>query len=224
MTFYDIKAEEKIAGQHELWDIEKTIGFSSLRYRVKDLETTVGRHGYRIDCGLRSLFLQFYYDLSDRQLEKRLRYDIAFRWFCGFSYEEETPDHSYFGRFRKALGTKRLSKLFKVIVNKAKDTGQLREVFHFVDATTIVTKNTIWAERDKAIKQGEEALNNSNIKKYSADPQARFGCKGQSKFWYGYKGHIGVDMSSGLIEKAAVTAANVSDQAGFKHGTVAELN
>ena len=42
MTFYDIKAEEKIAGQHELWDIEKTIRFSSLSYRVKDLETTVG--------------------------------------------------------------------------------------------------------------------------------------------------------------------------------------
>ena len=49
------------------------------------------------------------------------------------------------------------------------------------------------------IKKGEEALNNRNVKKYSADPQARFGCKGKSKFWFGYKGHIGVDMGSGLI-------------------------
>ena len=71
-------------------------------------------------------------------------------------------------------------------------------------------------KRDKAIKEGEEALNNANVKKYSADPQARFGCKGKSKYWFGYKGHMGVDMGSGLIESAALTPANVSDQAGFK--------
>ena len=114
------------------------------------------------------------------------------------------------------IGTKRIGKIFKAIVNKAKERNLVRGVFHFVDATSIVTKNTTWAERDKAIKEGEEALNNSNIKKYSADPQPRFGCKGKSNFWFGYKGHVGVDMGSGLIESAAVTPGNVSDQAGFK--------
>ena len=57
---------------------------------------------------------------------------------------------------------------------------------------------------------------NQNISKYNRDTQARFGCKGKSKFWFGYKGHITADMSSGLIEYAAVTEANVSDQSGFK--------
>ena len=71
-------------------------------------------------------------------------------------------------------------------------------------------------KRDKAIKEGDEALNNANVKTYSADPQGRFGCKGKSKFWFGYKGHIGVDMGSGIIESAAITPANISDQAGFK--------
>ena len=80
----------------------------------------------------------------------------------------------------------------------------------------VLLKNTTWAERDAAIQAGEAALNNQTVKKYSADKQARFGCKGKQKFWFGYKGHVGVDMSSGLIEKAAVTPANVSDQAGFK--------
>jgi len=77
------------------------------------------------------------------------------------------------------------------------------------------------AERDAAIQAGESALNNRTVKQYSSDKQARFGCKGKQKFWFGYKGHVGVDMSSGLIEKAAVTPANVSDQAGYPsaHGT-----
>ena len=217
MAFLDMDLTEQVSGKHELWDIANTVNVSALAYRLKDLESMVGRHGYGVDVGLKRLFLQFMYDLSDRELERELRFNIAYKWFCGFTAFEQTPDHSYFGRFRERIGTKRIGKLFKAIVNKAKEKQLIRGVFHFVDATSIVTKNTTWAERDKAIKEGEEALNNANIKKYSADPQARFGCKGKSKFWFGYKGHVGVDMGSGLIESAALTPANVSDQAGFKH-------
>ena len=101
-------------------------------------------------------------------------------------------------------------------MNNSKEKELIRGVFYFADAHSIITKNTTWSERDKAIKEEEDALNNEYIKKYSADSQARFGCKGTSKFWFGYKGHVGVDMGSGLIERAAVTDANISDQAGFK--------
>lgn len=148
-------------------------------------------------------------------MERELRFNIAYKWFCGFTAFEATPDHSYFGRFRERVGTHRIGKILKAIVNKAKEKHLIRGVFYFVDATSIVTKNTPWAERDKALKKGEEALNNENVKKYSADPQARFGCKGKSKFWFGYKGHIGAHMGSGLIESAALTQANISDHAGF---------
>ena len=79
----------------------------------------------------------------------------------------------------------------------------MRQVFKFVDATAIETKKTTWEERDKALREGEEKLNNQNIEKYSADRQARYGCKGKSKFWYGYKGHASVDMGSGLIDRIA---------------------
>ena len=92
-----------------------------------------------------------------------------------------------------------MAKVFQVIVDKAKDQHLIRSVFHFGDATSIVTKNTPWAERDAAIQAGESALNNRTVKQYSADKQARFGCKGKQKFWFGYKGHVGVDMRSGLI-------------------------
>ena len=93
----------------------------------------------------------------------------------------------------------------------------MRNVFTFVDASKIITKETTWAERDKALKKGEEALNNDNIKKYSADKDARFGCNGKNKFWFGYKRHNSVDMGSGLIKKVAVTPANISDADGLKH-------
>jgi IS5 family transposase len=93
----------------------------------------------------------------------------------------------------------------------------VRKVFTFLDTTAIRTKETTWTERDKALEDGAESLNNSNIQDYSADKDARFGCKGKDDFWYGYKKHVSVDMGSGLIQKVAVTPANVSDQSGFKH-------
>ncbi len=217
MTFYDIDLKDEVADRHELWRVEKVIQFSSLMYRFKDLETGVGRNGFGIDVGIKSLYLQFHYDLSDRELEKRLRFDMAFRWFCGFTAFEETPEHSFFCRFRKLMGAKRIGHLFKLIVKKAKDEKVMRSVFRFADATTVITKQTTWEERDKALKEGEGKLNNSNVQNYSADSQARFGCKGKSKFWYGYKAHVCADMQSMLIERIAVTPANLSDQEGFAH-------
>jgi len=144
-----------------------------------------------------------------------LKDDISFRLFCGFNIEEATPDHTYFGRVRKLLGAEKASKMFRMLVEKATEKEIMRNVFKFVDATAIKAKETTWEERDKAIKDGEEKLNNSNVENYSADKDARFGCKGKSKFWFGYKKHVSVDMGSGLIDKVAVTPANVPDQDGF---------
>ena len=120
MIFYDIDLEDQVSGNHELWEIEGIIQFSSLTYHLIDMERRVGRSGYGIDVGLKSLYLQFHYDLSDRELEKRLRFDLAFKWFCGFTVYEPTPDHTFFCRFRKAAGTKRIGKLFKAIVKQSK--------------------------------------------------------------------------------------------------------
>lgn len=47
------------------------------------------------------------------------------------------------------------------------------------------------------------------------DKQAKIGCKGGSKFWYGYKKHVSVDIQSGLINKVAVTPANLTDAKGM---------
>ena len=48
------------------------------------------------------------------------------------------------------------------------------------------------------------------------DKDARFGAKSKKKLWYGYKKHVSVDMQSGLINKVAITFANVIDSKGFE--------
>ena len=217
MTIFKYDLNTLVRTDHELRKIAAVVDFGKIARKYIELKTELGRKGYGLAVGIKCLFLQFYYDLSDREMENRLRDDLGFRWFCGISLEEETPDHTFFCRIRTILGARRVGQVFKNIMQKAEEKGIVRKVFTFVDSSAIKAKETTWEQRDKAIKEGEEKLNNENVEKYSADRDARFGCKGKGKFWYGFKRHESVDRGSGLILKVAVTPANVGDDKGFKH-------
>jgi IS5 family transposase len=175
------------------------------------LYSPLGQHGIPVTTALKALLVQFWEDLSDREMERAVCENLAIRWFCGFSLTDKTPDHSYFGKFRDRVGTKKLADIFNAINDKLRDLGLFGNVFHFIDASTIITKTALWEERDKAIKDGYEKLNNIIVKNYAADNQARWGAKSKKNIWFGYKRHTAVDMRFGLIEKTAITPANVLD-------------
>jgi IS5 family transposase len=176
-----------------------------------------GRKEKGVEFGLRALVLQFIEDLSDREMERFLQENLAGKWFCELGIGEKSPDHSYFGDFRKRLGTERLMNIFSHVRGSLREMGLIKEIFTFVDASQLVSKLTTWDDRDKAIKLGLEKFNNKTAGKVATDKQARFGCKGQNKYWYGYKEHASVDMQSGLINKIAATSADVTDAQGLQH-------
>jgi IS5 family transposase len=122
-----------------------------------------------------------------------------------------------FGRVRSRIGTSKLSKIFSLLRNQLKAQGYMSEVFTFVDATHLISKVGLWKERDKAIELRLESLNNKTLEKVSSDKDAKFGAKSKDKIWYGYKQHTSVDMQSGMINKVAITSANLIDSKGFKH-------
>jgi IS5 family transposase len=156
-------------------------------------------------------------DLSDRELEKMLRENVCAKWFCGFDLLDKTPDHTVFCRFRSSLGTKHLGEIFSNLRDQLRSQGYMNEVFSFVDASHLISKAALWEERDKAIKDNHDKLNNDLLPKYTHDKQAKFGSKGKNKYWYGFKKHVSVDMQSGMINKVAVTPANVIDSKGLNH-------
>jgi len=114
---------------------------------------------------------------------------------------EKTPEYSLFSKVRDRIGPSLLSTIFGELKGQLKKSGYMSEVFTFVDATHLISKANLWKERDEAIKQKYDKLNNEVLPKVSHDKQARIGCKGKDKFWYGFKKHVSVDMQSGLIKK-----------------------
>lgn len=215
---FETHVEDLVRMDHPYRKLLKAIHFEKLCRPLKKLFSEErGRKGYHVESGFAALVLQWMEDLSDRELERFLQENTAGKLFCGFSLLEKTPDHSYFSILRSKIGTKRLAELFNRVNGQLRSQGLITNVFNFVDASQIISKLSLWDERDQAIAKGLETFNNATAKKIGSDPQARIGCKGQEKFWYGYKRHVAACMKHGFITKVAVTPANVSDGKALKH-------
>lgn len=208
--------EQLVAPHHRYRQFLKMWDFGSIDKQLSSLKSKNPHEGYGIEILFRCLLLQFMEDLSDRELELFLQETTSAKYFCGFGLTQKTPDHTVFGRARKRIGTSKLSEIFSLLRSQLKAQGYMSEVFTFVDSSHLIAKASLWKERDEAIKKKYEKLNNEVLPKVASDPEARIGCKGNNKYWYGYKKHISVDMPSGLINKVALTPANVPDANGLK--------
>jgi IS5 family transposase len=209
--------EDLVSPTHNYRKFAKIWSFQFVEKTLKKLEKNNPNKGYGLLRLFKCLLLQFMENLSDRELEKFIEENNAAKWFCGFNLKDKTPDHSVFCETRKKIGTNLLSKIFTNLRDQLKKQRLMNEVFTFVDASHLIAKANLWEERDKAIAKKYEKLNNENISKFSSDKQAKIGCKGENKYWYGYKQHASVDMQTGLINKIAITPANITDSSGFKH-------
>lgn len=212
-----VSVEQLVPERHTYRRLKALLNFKRITKAVKVKENEVGAEGYGKARLTMCLILQFMEDLSDREFERFIAENTAGKWFCDFTLTEKTPDFTTLCKFRNGIGTKQMGNLFHEVKRQMKEKGYCAEVFTFVDASALVSKLSLWEERDKAITAGYEKLNNEVLAKVSTDTQARIGAKSDKKFWYGFKKHVAVDMQSGMITKVAVTAANVPDAAGCKH-------
>lgn len=212
-----VSLESLISSEHAYRKFLSIWSFKQVNKRLKKLEKDNPYKGFGVLRLFKCLLLQFMEDLSDRELERFLQENSAAKWFCEFALTEKTPDYSLFSKVRKRIGTKALSGIFTDLREQLSAHGLMSEVFSFIDASALIAKSQLWKERDKAIKAKYEKFNNEVLPKVAHDNEARIGCKGKDKYWYGYKKHVAVDMQSGLINKVAITPANVTDAKGLRH-------
>lgn len=146
--------EKIVKEDHAFRKLNKIIDFDKLIFPYRKLYSDTGAEGINIVKRFKALLIQFWEDYSDREMEKVLEENVAVKWFCGFALLEKTPDHSYFGKLRKRLGTENIADIFNAVNQELRNKGMFGDVFKFIDASAIVTKTALWEERDKALKDG----------------------------------------------------------------------
>lgn len=180
--------------------IAALIDWSALERLLAPLhQAETGRPPYPALSMLKGLLLQQWYGLSDPGLEEALGDRASFRFFCGFSLSEPTPDETTFCRFRGSLAAAGLAEaLFAEINRQLEAKGFILKRGTLLDATLVRA-----AVRPPTAEEGHAA---------AIDPEARWAVRDNpKKKTYGYKAHVAADQGSGLIRKALLTPANVHD-------------
>ena len=178
-----VNSEMLVRKSHLYRKLEKLISFKKIAYRLKKLTD----EGYGKEKIFKMTLVQYIEDLSDREMERYLQENVAAKYFCGFSLTDKTPDYTSYSKMRARIGASQLSKIFTMVRKQLIKQGYIGEIFTFVDASHLISKANLWKERDKAIEKKYEKLNNEVLPKVAYDKEARIGCKGKKKYWYGYK-------------------------------------
>ena len=167
VSFFDSFIEEYfLPKEHELLKIKEKVDFSFIEEKTRNLYAeAVGRTSYPPKVMFKVLFLEFYYNLSDVEVVKQLKFNVLFRCFVGIKIEDPLPDDTSLVVFRKRLGEERFERIFDEFVKQCKEKGLLKEKLKIVDATHIIADvpipNTV-----NLLKQGRGRISNRHQLRY----------------------------------------------------------
>ena len=180
-----------------LADMDKIIPWRELCKVIKPFYPQpkgAGRPPVALERMLRIHFLQHWFNLSDPAVEEALYDSCAMRHFVGIDLgREPAPDETTVCKFRHLLEVHNLGdQLFALINDYLQENGLKVSTGTIVDAAII------------------DAPSSTKNKEGKRDPEMHQTRKG-NQWYFGMKGHIGVDSQTKLIHSGAATAANVCD-------------
>lgn len=153
-----------------------------------------GRPRIAVETMLRMYLLQAWFSLSDEGIEDAVYDSYAMRRFMRLDFaDRQVPDATTLLRFRQLIQEHALGEAFLAELTRLfEERGWIMRGGSVIDATIIAaptsTKNAT----------GER------------DPEMHSTQKG-NQWYFGMKGHIGVDAGTGYVHSVTVTAANVAD-------------
>lgn len=171
---------------------------------------TMGAPGYPALMMFRALLLQRWYGLSDPAMEESLKDRLSFRHFVGIGLTESIPDHSSIWRFREALGSGLTEKLFDEIGRQIETKGYVLKLGTLVDASLVPAAVNPPEKPKEPLPPGPDGKPASKLVKSELDPDAAWTRKG-GRYYFGYKVHVAMDMTSRILRRVIFTPANINE-------------
>ena len=143
--------ESLVPKEHLLRKIDDAVDFNRLYQMVEPLYSEDnGRPSIDPVVLFKMVLIQHIYGLSSlRRTSEEVSLNVAYRWFLGYSLQEETPHFSTVSyNFRHRFTAETVDQIFAWILNEIAEAGYLSRKAVFIDGTHIKananTKN--WRE------------------------------------------------------------------------------
>ena len=114
------------------------VDFLALRETLEPLFSDEGRPAIEPVLFIKLELIMFHDNLSDSQVFRRAKTDLAYRRFLGLGCEDHLPDVSTLGRFRARLGADGHQELFHELLSQARGYGLVKDRLRLKDATHVV--------------------------------------------------------------------------------------
>ncbi len=221
--FSTVSPESRVPKDHPLRPI-RTMVDKALREMDEDfsaLYADVGRESIPPEKLLRAQLLMAFYTIrSERQLMEQINYNLLFRWFVGFSMDDEVWDHSTFTKNRDRLLDGEVARRFFTQVLSQADEADLLSREHFsVDGSLIEALASLKSYRPKDDDEppgggrnpdvdfhGEKRSRDTHESKTDKDALLFKKSKGVGAK-LAYLGHLLMENRHGLVVDACITQA-----------------
>ena len=227
---YHFNLDDHIPDDHLLRQIDRVLDLSPLRAHLAPFYSHTGRPSIDPELMIRMLLIGYCYGIrSERRLYEEVNMNLAYRWFCRLSLEDQAPDHSTFsknrhGRFRDS-DTFRF--VFEHVLKRCMAGGLVGGEGFAVDASVVKADANRQRHREddddwgsgggtRAVREYLEALGetdaptNHSRKVSLTDPFASYTAAPGGPAFYAYSTNYLIDVDHGIIVDVEATTANRS--------------
>lgn len=229
--FYQFNLEERVPQDHLLRHIHHVLDLSKLHQHLAPFYSPIGRPSIDPELMIRMLLIGYCFGIrSERRLCEEVELNLAYRWFCRLSIEDNVPDHSTFsknrhGRFRES---ETLRFVFEQVLERCIQEGLVGGEGFAIDASIVKAD----ASRQRVLDRDDDDwptpnLSTRPVREYLAaldseqtpakrlsptDPAARWTAAKGGPAFFAYSTNYLVDVDAGIIVDVEPTPAYRPDE------------
>ena len=162
------------------------------------------------------LIQQWFHIESDPELETQINDRISFKNFLGLSFDQSSPDHSTFSRFRSRLSKDAMAKINSDVLMQFTARGVTINEGIAIDARLVqsasspLSKERLKEEKNKRETPEGKVDKNGKPLKFSRDRESDWTIKNDVAH-FGLKEHASVDVHQGFVLATEITPASHHD-------------
>jgi IS5 family transposase len=166
---------------------------------------------------LKMLLLSFLYNISERQTEELVNFNLVAKCFVGLAVDEPAPDYSTLSLFKSRLLENKKTTAFEMLLQEiiaiAKEQAIVFGSLQVLDSVHVIA--------DVNVPKDEQRKDRGQT---PHDPDAAWGVKHtkkvrdqqgnivkQKEYFFGYKQHVSLNAATGLITSVTHTSGNTYD-------------